>query len=216
MPNRVRTISARIFIAVFLLLAMSDPSFAQLYGTAVSKLDNTSAPSPNKKWLVSVKINKEGLPILTIQKEPDGRPEDLMDVSRSGWVLWSMDSKTFAFTDAAFANHYFVHLCSAETSGTQCRDISPEIEDRVKKSLSTKTKIDNLYSKALKWTSSDKLIVGVHTVTSPEMEPGQTRVPVRYWFGAFLVNARTGRIIKKLTQEQACLELGANLNQLEW
>jgi hypothetical protein len=205
-----------LIMAALLVVIISAPSFAQLYGVSVSRFESTSASSPDKEWSVSVKLNNENLPWLTIQKEPGGKPEEVIGVSRSGWVLWSPDSKTFAFTDAAFANHYFVHLCNVEPTGTQCRDISSELEGHVKKRLSAETEIDKLYSKALKWHSPNTLIVGADVVTSPEMRPGQTWAPVHETFRAFFVDAKAGHITKELTKKQAYHELGANLDQLEW
>jgi hypothetical protein len=209
-------IMRRIFMVGLLFVSISTPSLAELYGVSVSKVESTSVSSPNKEWSVSVKINKENLPMLTIQKEPGGHPAELLPVQASGWVLWSTDSKTFAFTDRTFADHYSVHLCGVEPEGVQCRDISSEIEGRVKKRLTAKTEIDKLYSKALKWHSPNTLIVGVHMITSPTMKPGQTDTPVSYSFRAFWVNGGTGHITKELTKKQAYHELSMGLDQLEW
>lgn len=213
MRNSMQMISTKVFMAAFLLLINSSPAFAQLYGVWVSKFENVSAPSPNKKWSVSVKYNKEELPMLTIQREPGGGSQELMGAS-IGYVLWSPDSKAFAFTDAEFYNHYFVHICSVEATGTVCHDLTTEIESRVERNLSAKTEVDRLYAKAMKWQSPSTLIVGVFMVTSPEMEPGQTSAPVYYSYRAFFVDANTGRITKELSKKQARHELGANLDQL--
>ena len=144
-----------------LLVGLSTPSFAQLYGVPVSQFENAIALSPDKQWSVSVKLNRENLPMLTLQREPEGRTEELLGVTASGWVLWSPDSKRFAFTDAAFADHYFVHVCNVDFAGAKCSDITSEIEDRVKDRLSSKSEIDKLYSKALRWLSANTLIVGI-------------------------------------------------------
>lgn len=215
MLNNMEMNLTKVFIAVLLLFINTSPLFAQLYGVPVSNVGNVSVLSPNKEWSVSVKLNKEKLPILTIQREPNGDSEELMGVSRSGWVLWSPNSKTLAFTDAAFANHYFVHMCSNEPVGKKCHDISSEIESLVKANLSREN-IDKLYVKALKWKTPNIVIVGVCVVTSPRMQSGQIRVPTKISYRAFLVNAKTGHITEELSKRKVRIELGSNLDQLEW
>ena len=215
MANSVGSTSVRI-VVLYLVLLVPVTSFAQLYGVPVSGVgNNIDVLSPDREWSVSIKANRENLPTLTIRKVSGGRSEELIGVLRSGWVLWSPESRAFAFTDAAFADHYLLHLCSIESTATQCRDDSPELERRVKKTLPANAEIDRLYLKALRWQSPSMLVVGVHAVIS-EVKPGQTRVPVHYLFSAFSVSAKTGRIIKELTKKRARFELGESLDQLEW
>lgn len=205
-----------VSLGLVVLIAMSATSFAQLYGIAINNKGQVKVPSPDKEWVVSVNINTDNVPMLRIQGRSGDHSEELMGVSRSGWILWASTSKVFAFTDAAFSDHYMVNICSVESERVFCQDISPDIEKMIREQLATNIEIDKLYIKALKWRSQNILTVGVHTVTSPVMIQGDSWVPVQYSFGAYWVDARTGRIIKKLTKKEARTELGANLDQLEW
>ncbi|MHC1725687.1 MAG: hypothetical protein AB9866_06730 [Syntrophobacteraceae bacterium] len=216
MGKNVRAVSGIFLIVAFLLLTITAPSSAELYGIEVSNVGDGAAPSPDRQWLVSVNFDWKGLPFLNIQKSPDGVSQNLVGVTRSGWVLWSPDSRKFAFTDAAFSDKYLVYLCSVAPTGTLCSDISSEIEARVRKKISVKFDIDRMYLKALKWHSPNTLIVGVHAIISPKMKPGQTHAPAYYRFEAFSIDAKTARIEEELTKKQARLYLGASLDQLKW
>jgi hypothetical protein len=186
MTNHLRIATALLILTHIMIIA-SLLSASALYGIPVSPVENRLVLSPNKNWSVSVQNNKENIPMLALRREPSGKSQELLYVQGSGWVSWAPDSSGFAFTDAVFANHYFIHLCGVNDSGGHCRDISSKLEQRIKARLSRETEIDKIYSKALKWLSPTTLLVGIHVVTNPKMKPGQTYAPVYYSFEAFVV-----------------------------
>lgn len=188
-----------------------------LYGQPVSKVDRDPVVSPDGASRVVVRDDAHGVPYLTLERTRTDIHEQLFYVQRSGWVLWRPDSRGFGFTDAAYANHYFLKVCEVKAgSRAQCNDLSPLIEGRFRTSLEADHAIDKLYAKCLKWISNSILLVGLHAVIFKEPKRPTTYISVEWRYHAYLVDVTSGKILEEPGSSALRKNHGITLSELEW
>ena len=122
----------------------------------------------------------------------------------------------FAYTDAAYANHYFIWICSPQPSETKCEDLSPAIESRFLRSAPKDSEVDKRYSKALKWLSEKKLLVGFHAVSSRETEKRGNYTPVHWHYKAYIVSVAADNYLSDMEPKAVKEQLGRSLESLQW
>jgi len=188
----------------------------ELFGTSLAQDSRTDVISPDKQWFVSIQRDPGSVAMLTLSSTTADTPQHILPLQRSGWVLWSPDSRRFAFTDAAFANHYFVRICEVNIRDAPCRDFSSLLEAPLRRMLAADSQIDKVYSKALKWLSHEQLLVGVHVASLRLREARGNWTPLHYHFQAVILDAVSGTLVSELTPSQAALRIGQSLESLEW
>ena len=165
---------------------------------------------------MSVRVGADGVPMLVLTSLKSGESRSLLYVQRSGWVMWAPDSARFVFSDAAFSNHYFIRVCSAAPSATRCQDFSQVLESRLRESLSSDSKLDKIYLKALSWDSPSELLVGAHFVSFREAETRGNYTAVHWHFRAYVLDIVTGRVLLVLDEAAARRRIGRPLDSLQW
>ena len=182
----------------------------------MDSLSSVTATSPDGQWVLSVRRDSRDIPMLTLSTVMGSKPQHLLYVQRSGWVLWSPDSARFAFTDAAFANHYFIRICTVRAPRARCENASPALETHLRRLLTNDSEIDKIYAKALKWLSPAQLLVGIHAATFRPAEARGSYTPVYYHFKAYVLDLTSSQVVSELDSTQAELKVGGSLESLEW
>ena len=188
----------------------------ELFGIPLGRDSRMDVISPDKQWFVSVQPDPGNVAMLTLNSTTADTPRHVLPFQRSGWVLWSPDSKRFAFTDAAFADHYFVRICDVESRDEPCRDFSSVLEALLRRKMASDSQLDKVYSKAFKWLSREQLLVGVHAASFRSGETRGNWKPTHYHFRAVILDAVRGMLVSELTSSEAALRIGQSLESLEW
>jgi hypothetical protein len=186
--------------------------------------------SPDGKWRVAVIASKA--PSWTwLVLEPTNQPEyqyQKWPLQRNGcYVLWRPDSKTFAVTDPAYADHYFVRVFSTDfrvegkALGSPAIDLSVPIEAAFER-LATryygfhKYEINTFCPKAMRWLSTGDLLVGLDARTSESTSLSGPTPGIRNWYRAYLIDPAERRVTREMESSTVAREFGIDLQKERW
>jgi len=195
--------------------------------------ENVRAVSPNGKFEITVTGEKISLGAwLTIEEPAQGWIVQVWPIERNVGVLWNPSSDTFAITDNRYANESFVLLIGTEFHlsgpklGVERTDITPLLRQAFSNSARQyylqqykTTEYDAsyaFYAKALRWTSNERLLVGVSAITSLVMSPNTFgEAPgVKGWILGYLLDMAHGRILETLSKETIREQYGIDLSNM--
>jgi len=185
----------------------------------LSVVDRPTLVSPDGKWDITVWGEKDESPWIMLEAR-DAQPKyrvQVWPIPRSAIVLWAPDSQAFAFTDARFADHYFLYVDHVRGYlSSEITDLSSLVESHFSSFIDRRYGVDKWYAKPLLWVKKDLLLVGIDCVTSEKLSPQPKYQPVKNWFRAYLLNVQGNKLVSDLGERETKERYGIDLLKEKW
>ena len=229
-----------ILCAVFLVatpIALADTVYKAYNAIKPVYLDysmqGTNATSPDGKFAITVTGEKASLLAwVTLIEHSQGWSIQVWPIERNVTVLWQPDSHNFVLTDNRYANESYVLIIGTKFHmrgpllGLRRYDITPMLRQALDSGVKRyyrqhygTTDFDDsyqFYAKALCWTSNERLLVGVSTVTSlvaPAHVFGKAQ-GVKGWLMGYIIDVPQRKIVQTLSEKALKEQYGIDLSKL--
>ena len=185
----------------------------------LTSVDKKSLGSPDGKWELAVWGEKDEVPWVMLEaRDPSPRYRvQVWPITRAVYVLWSPESQRFAFTDARFADRYFLfvdHIAGFLSSTVL--DITPVIEAHFSEVTDKRYEILKKYIKPLRWVDPGHLLVGIDFVTFEASKASQQHQPVQDWLRGYILDVSVVKVSRELDDRQIEAEFGIKLQDEIW
>jgi hypothetical protein len=190
--------------------------------------EGTVAKSPDGKLQLTVpKSQGPAFPWLTLEGPASDEKEQKWALQRRGcYVLWRPDSKAFAVTDPAYANHYFIRLFSTEFQlegpvlGSPVVDLSAPVEQAFERFATKyyalrKYSLLLFYPKVLRWVANKQLLIGLDARTVEETKL-EGAVPAREWHRGYVIETEKSQIVREMDEGVMLTEFRIDLAKQTW
>jgi hypothetical protein len=185
----------------------------------LSTIDRGTVVSPDSEWQICVWGEKDEVPWIMLESRAASTKIRIQvwPITSGIYVLWSPDSKAFAFTDARFEDDYFLfvdHLTGYLNS--EVMDLTSTVEDHFSAFAGKRYEILKWYIKPLLWVREGELLVGIDCVTAERISPPPQHQPVQNWFRGYIVDVAQRKIIQDLDETELKTKFKIDLRDEKW